>query len=137
MPYRVFRDDDGAEWTAWDVVPANMAERRASDRRIRVISVSPDRRMSERRVRSAQRFAVSSILSGGWLCFECDIERRRLTPIPADWARAPEAQLVDYCRRAAPVPKVRLRIDRGGLSRPPGQASTPSAPDASSQRGMN
>ncbi len=38
----------------------------------------------------------------GWLTFESDATRRRLSPIPADWETAKESQLRAYCAQAIP-----------------------------------
>lgn len=112
MPYRVFQDSTGTEWSAWDVVPRPM-ERRMAQRRTTAISLAPpagDRRRTERRVGSARRSLLPERLSRGWLCFENRLQRRRLTPIPDDWARCPEPQLERYCEQATPVPAGVLTI---------------------------
>jgi hypothetical protein len=46
---------------------------------------------------------VRSMYAGGWLGFECDSERRRLHPVPARWADAPDEQLWHWLRQASPV----------------------------------
>ena len=114
MPYRVFQDSTGNEWTAWDVVPRPM-ERRMAQRRTTAISLSSpptgERRRAERRVGNTRRSLLPDRLSRGWLCFETRLQRRRLTPIPDDWARCPEPQLERYCEQATPVPAGMLTID--------------------------
>ena len=40
----------------------------------------------------------------GWLVFECDVERRRLAPIPEDWEELTENELAQLCMQAAVVP---------------------------------
>lgn len=42
-------------------------------------------------------------LEGGWLCFENSGEKRRLSPIPADWENAGSEALEQYCGQAAAV----------------------------------
>ncbi|MBB4637669.1 hypothetical protein [Longimicrobium terrae] len=42
-------------------------------------------------------------LQGGWLCFEHDDEKRRLSPIPSDWEGADTGDLERYCTEAKPV----------------------------------
>jgi hypothetical protein len=107
MGYRVFTDSKGTEWQTWDVVP-QLAERRGVDRR-RVAAVpappvaSERRRLGERRISSGRRPMLSAGLDGGWLCFEAPVEKRRLTPIPADWLRCDEECLERYCREAKPA----------------------------------
>ena len=67
-------------------------------------------------------FAVQSKLKGpyseGWLCFDAGAEKRRLSPIPADWQTMAERQLATS--RTGPRPRptgaaARRRI-RGGTT---------------------
>lgn len=103
MGYRNFKDSTGADWHAWDVVP-QLAERRVADRRQARSPISfRDRRRAERRIMAGRRAVLSSGLADGWLCFEGPNEKRRLSPIPADWSRCADAQLQEYCRMARPV----------------------------------
>jgi hypothetical protein len=117
MGYRSFKDSAGIEWDAWDVVP-QLAERRVEDRRqARQRIAFRDRRHFERRVVSSRRAVMGQGLTGGWLCFEGAREKRRLSPIPTDWARCGDARLEEYCRQATPVRRsAEVRIDRA----PPG-----------------
>ena len=39
---------------------------------------------------------------GGWLGFECDLERRRLAPVPASWEDASVDELKEMLSRAQP-----------------------------------
>jgi hypothetical protein len=48
-------------------------------------------------------------LEKGWLCFERNGEKRRLTPIPEDWETRSDAELLVFCRAAEAV-KPRRRI---------------------------
>lgn len=114
MGYRVFRDSQGVEWQTWDVVP-RLAERRAADRRraaaAAAAAVAVERRRAEdRRVVAGRRPVLSAGLDSGWLCFEAQVEKRRLSPIPADWLRCDEACLERYCRLAKPA-RMPLPID--------------------------
>ena len=114
MGYRVFRDSQGVEWQTWDVVP-QLAERRAAERRAARAAMPESvaaerRRVQERRVTSGRRPLLSAGLDGGWLCFEAPIEKRRLTPIPADWLRCDDACLERYCRQAKPA-RTSIAID--------------------------
>jgi hypothetical protein len=103
MGYRSFRDSTGVDWDAWDVVP-QLGERRVEDRRQGRQSIAfRDRRRAERRIVMSRRALMASGLSCGWLCFEGPIGKRRLSPIPDDWARCPDEQLEEYCRMARPV----------------------------------
>ena len=51
--------------------------------------------------------SAGSVLAGdmqkGWLTFESDGERRRLTPVPRDWEEAATDRMELYCRAAQPV----------------------------------
>ena len=44
----------------------------------------------------------------GWLCFESDVSKRRLTPVPARWAEFSDRELVGLLNQAQPV--VRSRV---------------------------
>lgn len=103
MGYRSFRDSTGVEWDAWDVVP-QLGERRIEDRRhARQPIAFRDRRRAERRIVLSRRAVIVGGLANGWLCFEGVDEKRRLSPIPDDWARCSEPQLAEYCQMARPV----------------------------------
>ncbi|HEY4129158.1 MAG TPA: hypothetical protein VGM50_00965 [Gemmatimonadaceae bacterium] len=51
------------------------------------------------------RTHLHSGVAAGWLCFECEGDRRRLAPIPEDWADSSDAQLEDYLKAARAVRK--------------------------------
>jgi hypothetical protein len=103
MSYRSFKDSTGVEWDAWDVVP-QLGERRVEDRRQgRQAIAFRDRRRAERRIVMSRRPVLAGSLSNGWLCFEGATEKRRLSPIPENWARSTDSQLEEYCRLARPV----------------------------------
>lgn len=102
MPYRSFRDAEGTEWEAWDVVPRR-EERRQAERRAEhvVADMTLDRRRGmERRLLLSRR---SMEYDGGWLCFQSGATKRRLWPIPADWPRCDDARLLAYRDEARPV----------------------------------
>jgi hypothetical protein len=88
MGYRVFRDSRGTQWQTWDVVP-QLTERRELERRVRLAPVehADRRRDPDRRVIKGRRPNLTAGMDGGWLCFETDTEKRRLSPIPSDWLR--------------------------------------------------
>jgi hypothetical protein len=49
--------------------------------------------------------AVPAGFEGGWLCFECETgEKRRLAPVPENWAAALESELCKWCEAASAVP---------------------------------
>ncbi len=115
MGYRTFKDSRGIEWQAWDVVP-QLGDRRAGDRRSgssAAITVSDDRRTlkRDRRVVEGRRPVLSAGLGSGWLCFEAQVEKRRLAPIPSDWLRCDEACLERYCGQAKPALRVASALD--------------------------
>jgi hypothetical protein len=43
----------------------------------------------------------------GWLCFESDISKRRLTPVPPRWREFSDRELVSLLDRAQPVNRAR------------------------------
>ncbi len=79
MPMRNLLRDD-REWTVWDVLPT-------FDARLRMSGEAAD------------------LLVQGWLVFECDVEKRRLGPIPEGWDALPDDALVLLLASAVPVPR--------------------------------
>jgi hypothetical protein len=77
MALRNFTDSQGNTWRVWNVVP-QYATRRDEDQ-------------------------MTPGLQGGWLCFENSGEKRRLSPIPADWEDAASEALERYLGQAAAV----------------------------------
>lgn len=47
----------------------------------------------------------------GWLCFESNVSKRRLTPIPSDWHDATDAELVRLLGQAQTVNRPSYQID--------------------------
>jgi hypothetical protein len=94
MPYRTFADDHGRSWEVWDVRPERVERRRGERRHERPTPWTDlERRVADdRRLKRDVRMRLSNLLSGGWLVFKTNRERRRLSPIPADWEslRAPD-----------------------------------------------
>lgn len=127
MPYRSFRDADGMEWEAWDVVPRR-DERRTAERRAASGGGDPSfdrRRGMERRLLGTRR---APELEAGWLCFQADGVKRRLWPIPADWPRCDDARLLAYRDEANPVRRTSGRPQPGGRRTPVPPAGAPAAP---------
>ncbi|HJQ20677.1 MAG TPA: hypothetical protein VJ867_10035 [Gemmatimonadaceae bacterium] len=87
---REFTDREGTRWRVYDVNPT-------------VVS-------SELGVASEQRDRVTAFPSkahaDGWLCFESDQEKRRLTPIPPEWEICDPALLDTFCQRAGFVSRM-------------------------------
>lgn len=87
MAYRTFADDNGRSWEVWDVRPERVERRDEERRQDRPTPwTSLERRVADdRRQQSEVRLRLSHLLSDGWLVFKSDHERRRLSPIPANW----------------------------------------------------
>ena len=84
---REFADYTGTTWRVWDVSP--QAQQKATRKRgLRITPVE------------------------GWLVFESDKERRRLSPIPEGWETGDEAALSYLCARAKVVPRPTNRNSR-------------------------
>ncbi|HEY2377086.1 MAG TPA: hypothetical protein VGH98_14015 [Gemmatimonadaceae bacterium] len=105
MAHREFRDESGRLWEVWDVVPERRDRRSGLDRRKRARETFDRRKM---RVLSA---VITGDLAKGWLVFSTTRERRRYTPVPAEWTEAPEAQLLVWCESAKPLPVPRRLIE--------------------------
>ncbi|MBB4638539.1 hypothetical protein [Longimicrobium terrae] len=91
---RQFRDADGAEWVAWEVIPVNasLLERRGISPAGGEEYAGPDRRGEGSRT-----------LKEGWLAFESGDRKRRLAPVPPGWQECSEEDLRALLARAAPV----------------------------------
>ena len=82
MPLRDFVDHTGVEWRVW--------------------SVAIDQAYSH-----GTRAGYLGSLQDGWLCFESDGERRRLTGYPPNWAEMADDELDALLARAVPVTRRR------------------------------
>ena len=84
MSHRIIKDAAGAQWQVWSVSPG---------------ALTP-----------LQTLAVAPQFAQGWLAFERmgettePAEKRRLAPIPDDWATAPEHEVRRLLSAAKPVP---------------------------------
>ena len=78
MTLRHFADLRGIEWQVWAVRPS-IRETEAPE------ELDP--------TNAVKRVGVRPDFLTGWLSFEARGDRRRLTPIPADWESASEDQL--------------------------------------------
>jgi hypothetical protein len=104
MAFREFTDEGGRRWTVWDVFPT-LAERRERD-------AGPPPGVHERRRFIESRTRIAARMARGWLAFEAaDGERRRLAPIPSDWAHKSTEQLRAWCASAEAAPPVRRLIE--------------------------
>lgn len=101
MASREFAGADGRRWTVWYVTPW-WGERRSSPaRRLEQRGTAAERRQPDAaRGRAVPRFEISSALARGWLCFQHEDEKRRLTPVPPGWERMSDLGLEALCERA-------------------------------------
>lgn len=83
---RGFIDAGGTEWRVWQVLPHSLTGQ-------------PD---------ATETFARVSLngtpFANGWLCFESQVEKRRLAPIPEGWEVLDADVLEQLCRHAVQVP---------------------------------
>ena len=98
MALREYTDAAGVSWQVWHVVPTTRAMSRVlpTERRRQ-----PDADFPEERRRRG--LVLTPGMEGGWLCFECAAEKRRLVPVPLDWERCGDEVLGRYLARAIPV----------------------------------
>ena len=113
MAHRDFSDSTGTEWFVFDVTPRaddrRSDERRRSEAEAGNVADSGDRRADSRRVTlGGQR---PPRLTLGWLCFECEGERRRLQPIPENWARLSDSDLEKLLAAARVAPFRKKDLD--------------------------
>ena len=92
----------------WSIAPRCAERRSGGERRIKPGGpAQPERRvLADRR-----RRVMEPILLHGWLCFESGGDRRRLTPVPPDWAECDLRRLQLYQALAEPA---RLAAERRG-----------------------
>jgi hypothetical protein len=103
MSHRSFRDDVGQEWDVWDVVPTAVERR---------IAKAPRRPPAlERRRMHEARVVVPDRLQKGWLAFQSGRERRRFTPIPADWDEMTGEELLELLHQADRRSKSRRLVE--------------------------
>jgi hypothetical protein len=77
MALRSFTDSQGQGWRVWNVIPQYDTAR--------------------------DEDTMTPGLQGGWLCFEKEGQKRRLSPIPDGWEAAEPDTLERYCHEATPV----------------------------------
>lgn len=80
MAVRTFESPDGATWSVWEVIPGRVGD-----------------------VRSSAGSHLLRDLAGGWLCFDCGTEKRRLASLPTHWHERSDEDLRFWCRAAVPV----------------------------------
>ena len=83
MAYRKIVDSTQQAWDVWEVVPS----------RVREITGEPGSAVS-------RKLVVPAELQAGWLAFQSEKERRRIAPVPRDWAELPDDALLDLLVKA-------------------------------------
>ena len=78
---RTFADSTGVEWTVYEVKRQGAIEERWS--------------------------YLPEEFGDGWLCFESEFSKRRLTPIPVRWREFGDADLLRNLEKATPVQRAR------------------------------
>jgi hypothetical protein len=101
MPLREFTDKTGRLWQAWSTIPGNPHEAAMFATNARVLAQSEGRDVRDTRTPASGH--VSPGYEKGWLTFQAGEDKRRLSPIPTDWATATDAELAGYLARAKPV----------------------------------
>ena len=98
MALREYVDASGVSWQVWHVVPTTRAITPVipNDRRKQAAGDFP----GERRRRG---ITLTPGMEGGWLCFECKAQKRRLAPVPSDWESCRDEVIAGYLSRATPV----------------------------------
>lgn len=71
--HRVFRDSQGVTWSVWAVRPSGQGGVRAE---------------------------LRGTFAQGWLAFVCEDEKRRLSPVPDEWATLDDGALESLCVQA-------------------------------------
>ena len=133
--YRTFLDARGRVWEVWMVHPSSI-ERRKMERRSPVenaVHLIEQRVLGDRRASIGTRGEVASEYSAGWLCFASEGEKRRLAPVPVNWASANDSQVAEWCRIAKRVlkcgptwdPGDERDVHRSGSKSPPAEAGGP------------
>jgi hypothetical protein len=95
MAHREFVDSHGKQWEVWSVRPEYAERRRRTP--------AEDIPAVERRERAEFRVPLGGQWADGWLCFESGAEKRRLAPVPDDWAEMSPDELEKLCESATPT----------------------------------
>jgi hypothetical protein len=82
LSMRTFADSTGIEWTVYEV---------------------------KRQGATADRWSyLPAEFGDGWLCFESDVSKRRLTPVPPRWREFSDSELERSLEQAAAVNRPRI-----------------------------
>ena len=101
MAHRQFTDPDGVEWQVWEVIPSTAERRGTTDRR------TDHRDEDDRRRHVHFRVQLDDGMERGWLVFESAGEKRRVYPVPPDWASWPDDELIALGRKGEAAPRPR------------------------------
>jgi len=88
MAHRAYTDSHGRHWEVWSVRPEYVERRRTTPN-----SGTPMPPKHERRVQRGFRVPLGKAWAEGWLVFETRGEKRRLAPVPPNWAQLSDAEL--------------------------------------------
>jgi hypothetical protein len=94
MAVRDVVDENGTKWKIWSVTQSSIHPKTAAEDYL-------------------------GDYSEGWLCFECDNQRRRLARYPQDWDKLPDKELVRLLKAAQVV------APRRNTPPKPGDAANP------------
>ena len=97
MAHRQFTDSNRVTWEVWEVAPSHAERRRAERDRRRSRRLGQERRGA---IDGTLRIRISSELAYGWLCFQSNQEKRRLTPVPDGWEQLDAAGLERLLRES-------------------------------------
>ncbi|HEU4454808.1 MAG TPA: hypothetical protein VFR81_17190 [Longimicrobium sp.] len=98
MALRTFTDSQGTRWDVWNVTSYVL---RGQERRADGDDAAPEYEGTERR--GGTRDSLVANPAAGWLCFQSESEKRRLTPVPAAWVSASDAELEALLAGSVPV----------------------------------
>lgn len=90
MAHRKFTDAARVIWDAWDTYPKEHGV-------------------------AAGALHVAQELRHGWLTFESSTEKRRLAPVPPEWATLSDAELEALCRKARQTRPTRISPPKGTI----------------------
>jgi hypothetical protein len=97
MALRTFTDSQGTRWDVWNVTSYVLRgeERRVDDAGDGAYG-GPERR-------GGTQESLVPNPGAGWLCFQSESEKRRLSPVPAGWTTASDAELEGLLAGSVPV----------------------------------
>jgi hypothetical protein len=97
MTHRQFLDEDFVAWHVLEVFP------NGRDRDSGTLDEWPSPGDGDGDGAHGNAVEMRQLMAVGWLVFQSVRERRRLSPIPADWKEASDRELAELCARAQRV----------------------------------